>query len=85
MRIFTQERLTQYLKDAGFSQIAAHVNRKQHWICLLAEKVRQAEPLIQNEDLQRFVLRLLKDYNENTMEIISEILDLIVRGHWATR
>lgn len=32
MRIFTQERLTQYLKDAGFSQIAAHVNRKQHWI-----------------------------------------------------
>ena len=40
MRIFTQERLTQYLKDAGFSQIAAHVNRKQHWICLLAEKAR---------------------------------------------
>jgi fatty acid desaturase len=26
------------------------------------------------------VLRLLKDYNENTMEIISEILDLIVEG-----
>lgn len=40
MRIFTQEQLTQYLKDAGFSQIAAHVNRKQHWICLLAEKAR---------------------------------------------
>ena len=40
MRIFTQERLTQYLKDAGFSQIAAHVNRKQHWICLLAENAR---------------------------------------------
>lgn len=40
MRIFTQEQLTQYLKDAGFSQIAAHINRKQHWICLLAEKAR---------------------------------------------
>ena len=40
MRIFTQEQLTQYLQDAGFSQIAAHVNRKQHWICLLAEKAR---------------------------------------------
>ena len=26
------------------------------------------------------MLRLLKDYNENTMEIISEILDLIVEG-----
>ena len=40
MRIFTQEQLTQYLKDAGFSQIAAHINRKQHWICLMAEKAR---------------------------------------------
>ena len=40
MRIFTQEQLTQYLQDAGFAQIAAHVNRKQHWVCLLAEKAR---------------------------------------------
>ena len=40
MRIFTQEQLMQYLQDAGFSRIAAHVNRKQHWLCLLAEKAR---------------------------------------------
>lgn len=33
MRILTQEQLTQYLQDAGFSKITAHVNRKQHWLC----------------------------------------------------
>ena len=40
MRIFTQEQLTQYLKEAGFSRIAAHVNQEQHWLCVLAEKVQ---------------------------------------------
>lgn len=40
MRIFTQEQLTQYLKDAGFSRIAAHSNQEQHWLCLLAEKAQ---------------------------------------------
>lgn len=40
MRIFTQEHLTQYLKDAGFSRISVHVNQEQHWLCLLAEKAR---------------------------------------------
>ena len=40
IRIFTQEQLTQYLQDAGFSRIAAHINREHHWHFLLAEKIR---------------------------------------------
>ena len=40
MRIFNQEQLMQYLQDAGFSRISAHVNQEQHWLCLLAEKAR---------------------------------------------
>ena len=40
MSIFTQEQLMQYLQDAGFSWIVAHKNRKQNWLCLIAEKAR---------------------------------------------
>ena len=50
MRILTQEQLTQYLQDAGLSKITAHVNRKQHWLCLLAEKARWTGVPIQNAD-----------------------------------
>lgn len=38
MRVFTQEKMKRFLQDTGFSKITEYVNRKRHWLCILAKK-----------------------------------------------
>ncbi len=38
MKIYSQDEIVACCKQAGFSKIIVHRNRKKHWICFIAEK-----------------------------------------------